>query len=201
MLDEQIKKMPKAELMDRYVDSFEGKISSFEIIKFVKSIFQFDLDSTPIIDGHLGETAVNGLLDSHLAKYEKDINGAVIRQLINQTVGINLDAISALEGSRISLFSKEQWVIRHEQDLFVVYTGEGDVDAKVFPTPYFMEQTGLNGLPEELQQLLTDIGYKYDETVGSCYYSNPTGEAVPDSFKGQTMGSILKVIQTSYKHL
>ena len=71
------------------------------------------------------------------------MTGVDIRGMINQIFGINLNGVSSLEGAGISLYSKGQWVLQSDKDLFVVYTGSGDLDVKVFPTEYFTKQTGL----------------------------------------------------------
>lgn len=192
--------MTKVDIMDKYLDSYQGKITSSEICSIVKTIFKFDLETKPVLLSSTEGTAKMAI-ESGIAQYGKNISGAEVRKLINHIFGINLDAISSLDGARISLFSKEQWVVQHEQDLFVIHTGLGDVDVKIYPTDYFTEQTGLGELPEELQQSLASIGFYYDEKVGSYYYSNPSGKAIPDSFKGQTIGAILKVIHHSYQSL
>ncbi|KMY48660.1 hypothetical protein [Peribacillus loiseleuriae] len=203
--------MTKAEMMDKYFDSYGKRISSAEICKAVDSIFKINLDEIPILskemEGAVGVSFSTGnvlasreAMDVRLNQYDKEITGAEIRKVINEILGVNLDAISSLEGARISLYSKGQWVVQHEKDLFVVDTGAGDVDVKVYPTNYFTEQTGLVKLPTDLQHSLTSIGYSYDEKIGSYYFSNPTGEAVPDAFKGKTIGAILKVIQYSFSN-
>lgn len=211
-LDDQIDAMTKAEIMDKFFDSFEEKINSSEICRFVKSIFNFDLDSKTVLSKELkkavsskeGEAIVpfsRTVIDSYLDQVEKKVTGAEIRRIINQIFEINLEAISSLEGARISLYSKNQWVVQHDKDLFVVHTGTDDVDVKIYPTKYFTKQTGLEVIPIELQYSLTNIGFSYYEKIYSYYYANPSGEAVTDAFKGQTMGAIMKVIKDYYSHL
>ncbi|GHH99515.1 hypothetical protein [Neobacillus kokaensis] len=209
-LDAQIRAMSKAQLMDTFIDSFEGSISSTEICSFVKAIFDFDLDVVPVLSKELAEQPsepaskeplIRKILDSQFNQPGQRPTGAAIRQIINQVTGINLDAISSLEGARISLFSKGKWVVQNNHDLFVVDTGDGDVDVSVYPTKYFTAQTGLTELPAELQYSLSEFGFKHEKQSGNFYYSNPACEAVPDSFKGQTMGAILKVIRDSYRDL
>ncbi|WP_244933623.1 hypothetical protein [Neobacillus mesonae] len=209
-LDAQMKAMRKAQLMDLFIDSFEGNISSSEICDFVKAIFDFDLDVMPILSKELveqtlapesNEPLIRQIIDTYLNRRDQRPDGPGIRQMINQVLGINLDAISSLEGARISLFSKGQWVVYHAHDLFIVDTGAGDIDVSVYPTKYFTEQTGLEELPSDLQQALSKIGYRRGGKPGSYYFITPTGEPVPDSFKGQTMGAILKVIHDSYLQL
>lgn len=196
-MDAQIEAMTKAEIMDRYFDSFEEKIDHSEIFHFIKSIFHIDLDNKPVMT----ENDLSSVIDSNMNQEEEKIAGAKIRSIINQIFGINLDAISALDGARISLYSKDQWVLQHDKDLFVVHTGNDDIDVRIYPTKYFTEQTGLETLPKDLQHSLSKMGFYYDEKTRSYYYANPSGEAVPDAFKGQTMGTILNTIMQSYSSL
>lgn len=199
--------MKKAEMMDKYLDSYGKGISSSEICHVVDLVFKINLDKTPILSK--GKEEVDGIssstgrevIDSYLNQYDRDITGAEIRKIINEIFGVNLEGISSLEGARISLYSKGQWIVQHEKDLIVVYTGASDVDVKVFPTNYFTEQTGLVALPSDLQHALTSIGYHFDEKIDSYYFSNPTGEAVPDTFKGKTIGAIRGVIQHSFSNI
>lgn len=202
--------MTKVEMMDQYLESFGKNIGSKEICNVVNSIFKIDLDGAPLLSNEQEFEAPTSkentsiarvAIDTHLNQCGKEISGTEIRKIINQLFGINLDAISSLEGARISLFSKGQWIVQHEKDLFVVETGLGDVDVKIYPTNYFTEQTGLIELPASLQQSLSNLGYYYDEQIGSFYFLNPNGEAVPDSFKGQTMGIVIKEIQQSFTNL
>ena len=193
----------KIDVMDEYIDA-QNVITSLEVCSIVKSVFGFDLETKPVLSKEIvesGEFSSIAAIELGLSKLGESKSGSEIRKLINELFGINLDAISSLFGSRISLFSKEQWVVQQERDLFVVHTGLADVDVKIFPTSYFTKQTGQTTLPEELQQALTSLGFYYDETIGSFYYSNPTGEAIQDSFKGQTIGAVLKIIQKSYQNI
>lgn len=115
-------------------------------------------------------------------------------RIVNLIYGINLPGISSLEHSRISLFSKSQWIIHNDTDLFVVYTGTGDIDVKVYPTPQYTKLTGLSELPPDLHEALFNLGFWYQEETGAYYYRNQNGETVPDSFKGQTLSAIKSVI-------
>lgn len=203
--EEPISPMTKAAKMDNYFST--KKITGSEILKIVQALFGFDLTHTPVLPNitnnapALFDTPIT-VIDSYLAQYnQEELTGAAVRKIINQIFGINLDAISSLEGARISLFSKDRWVLQQEKDLFVVHTGIGDVDVRVLPTPYFAEQTGIKGLPEDLQHALARIGYGYDEKSGGYYFLNPAGEAVQDVFKGQTIKAILETIQKSYINL
>ncbi|MBK3496780.1 hypothetical protein JFL43_18325 [Viridibacillus sp. YIM B01967] len=202
--------MAKVATMDKYLDSYGKTICSSDIFKVVNSVFEINLDKAPIltkVDAVEGFSSKGDksmprvVMDSYLNQYDKELTGADIRGMINEIFGVNLEAISSLEGARISLYSKDQWVVQYEKDLFVVHTGTGDVDVKIYPTSYFTEQTGVAELPTDLQNLLTDLGYSFNEEIGSYYFLNPTGEAISDVFKGQTMGVILKVIHQSFTNL
>jgi hypothetical protein len=202
-LNNQIEAMTKAEIMDKYFDSFEEKIDLSEIYRFSQSIFHFDLENRLVISNELEKDtgllpSPGAIFDSFLNQEEKKITGAEIRSIINQIFGINLDAISSLEGSRISLYSKDQWVLQHDNDLFVVHTGKDDIDVRIYPTKYFTEQTGLEMLPNDLQHSLSNMGFYYDKKIKSYYYRNPAEDAVSDAFKGQTMGTIMSIIKQSY---
>jgi hypothetical protein len=202
--------MAKVATMDKYLDSYGKAICSSDIFEVVNSVFEINLDKAPILTkvdtiesfSSKGENSMSRIvMDSYLNQYDKETTGADIRAMINEIFGVNLEAISSLEGARISLYSKDQWVVQHEKDLFVVHTGTGDTDVKIYPTKYFTEQTGLEKLPTDLEILLTDLGYSFNEEMSSYYFLNPTGEAIPDVFKGETMGVILKVIHQSLTNL
>ena len=203
--------MNKVELMDKYLETYTKEITSTEICYTVDSIFKFNLDETPILASTkeeirnvalLGDNPTHReVIDLYIKQYKGELTGKAIRQIINEIFGVNLEAISSLETSRISLYSKGKWVVQSDNDLFVVYTGPGDVDVKVFPTNYFTERTGLTELPVDLQLSLTSLGYYFDETLESYYFKNPTGKAISDAFKGKTMGAILDVIQRSFSDL
>ncbi|WP_156889978.1 hypothetical protein [Planococcus lenghuensis] len=134
-------------------------------------------------------------MDEYITRQRAELTCDGIRQMINRIFSINLDGISRLEGQRISLYSKRQWVLRQACDLLIVYTGTDDRDVKVIPTKYFSEHTGSDRLPEDLQKALSNLGYRYDEKIGA-YYFIATGDdqAVPDTFKGQTLSAVLEAI-------
>ena len=207
----QIEAMTKVDVMDKYLESFEKEISGSDIFHVVNQVFGFDLDSMSVLSEDNAElldasssTEVplsRVVIDSHLDYHGTKITGTDIRRMVNQIFGINLNGVSLLEGAGISLYSKGQWVLQSDKDLFVVYTGSGDLDVKVFPTEYFTKQTGLEALPDDLQESLTKLGFYYDDEKGSYYFLDPTAEAVSDEFKGQTIGAIVQVIRPSYAHI
>ncbi|MGP4077474.1 hypothetical protein [Halobacillus sp. K22] len=220
-----IEKMSKVEVMDRYLDSNGKKVKSTDIPRIVNQIYSIELERISALGaGKQGypKEIINGVkkslpqcadgediqafsklkvLDLYLKSYGKKIDGPEIRRVINQIFGINLDGISSLEGSGVSLYSKDQWISQYDQDLFVVHTGLTDVDVWIYPTEYFTEQTGLKQLPKGLQNQLKNLGYRYHEEVGALYYADPKGESVPDEFKGQTLGTLIQYIQANNQNL
>ncbi|TSB47440.1 hypothetical protein [Alkalicoccobacillus porphyridii] len=199
--------MNKAQSMDNQLHNLSTSITTASIVSIVQSVYTINLNELPIVSTESsgavfppGTTAEEAIA-TRLAQHDGELTGPEIRQFINEMFGVNLDAISALDGAKISLFSKDQWVIQNETDLFVVWTGPGDLDVKIYPTSYFIEQTGASTIPEELKDALTDLGYSYNEETGGCYYVSPTGEAVQDAFKGQTIGAVVQVIRGAYSHL
>ena len=197
--------MSKVTTMDCYLVSQGKAIDSSDVCEAVKKVFEIDLEQAPIL--HIPETidlhpnnelTVKVVLDAYINHAKEAITGEGIRQFINDIFGVNLNAISALDEARISIYSKNQWIVQNEQDLFIVHTSNKDVDVEILPTNYFKEQTKLEGIPNNLQRLLRKLGYQYDRNEGSCKYSNPSGIPVADKFKGQTMEVVKKVIQESY---
>ncbi|MEY8752824.1 hypothetical protein [Alkalicoccobacillus gibsonii] len=175
--------MKKVEKMDKHLEQMKPPLQTTDIQKVVQAAYKIDLNSKIVQDHNFTQFL------------KENQSGQQIRQFINQTYGINLDAISALEGSRISLYSKNQWIVQDDQDLFVVWTGIGDVDVKVYPTDLYKNKTNTSSLPSELKASLQSLGYQPDEQSGGYYYKDPAGQAVPDSFKGQTMGAIMQVVR------
>jgi hypothetical protein len=170
-----------------------------EITDGVKQVLAHE--SIEDLDGYIQSLSKVEVMDLYLEYYGKKIEGPEIRRVINQIFGVNLDGISSLEGSGVSIFSKNQWISQYDNDLFVVHTGLTDVDVWVYPTEYFTEQTGLTELPTGLQNGLMALGFEYSEEKGTLYYANPTGESVPDQFKGHTLGTIIGFINGNYKDL
>ncbi|MEK4566864.1 hypothetical protein MKX54_19480 [Alkalihalobacillus sp. FSL R5-0424] len=175
--------MKKVEKMDQYLEKMEPPIQTTDIHKVVQAAYQMELSDKIVQD----QTFTEFLKERH--------SGQEIRLFINQNFGINLDGISALEGTHISLYSKNQWIVQDEQDLFVVWTGIGDVDVKIYPTDLYKNKTNTSSLPSELENSLRTLGYWPEENGSYYYYENPTGQSVPDSFKRQTMGAISQVVR------
>ncbi|NBD25197.1 hypothetical protein [Paenibacillus glycinis] len=185
--------MTKAETMDKLIEE-KGALGGAEVIAMIRELFGCDLASAPMAPGTPEPLAA---IDAFLGERGGRAAGSELRGMINAAFGINLDALSALEGKRISLFSKGQWMLQADDDLFVVYTGDGDVDVKIYPTGYLADLTGSRALPPELAEALTRLGYA-DEGPAGCTYADPAGQAVPDAFKGQTIMTLMNAIRASY---
>ncbi len=204
--------MSKITKMDDYLALYNNEITSAEVCEVVRKVFEIDLEEKHTlnkivieednISSSLAEKSIaRKAIDDFIKQSNDEITGDNIRKMINEIFGVNLNAISTLEDGRISLYSKNQWISKSEKDLFVVYTSNNDADAKVYPTIYFKEKSSEEELPTILQESLIELGYIYNKELGTCYFSNSTGEAVPDEFKGKTMAAICKVIQEAYSNI
>lgn len=226
-MDDQIQQMSKVERMDYFLEEYDQALSGDEVRKLVKHIFEIDLDiienqyrssypsyimealrkkfyvapASTELDSTIMLMKQTDVMDTYLEWNGNKSTGPHIRSVINDIFGVNLDGISLLNNAHISLFSKGQWITRHDHDLFTVYTDIRDVEVKIYLTKYFTEQTGCIGLPDVLQEALGKLGYNYDKKTGISYYVNPTGEPVADSFKGQTLGLLMEIIQNNYSNL
>jgi len=190
----------KVERMDRWLENARRKLNASDIALLIELIYSFDIDSLPPCPGH---GTAREVIERYLAECEcgfasSPISGPRLRRTLNETFGVNLDALSALEGSRISLFSKNQWMLRQETDLFIVHTGAGDIDVRIYPTSYFWMSYPSDALPEDYMHAMLLLGYDYDENSSSHSYCSPSGEAVPDSFKGRTIQTLRQMIARSF---
>ncbi len=192
-------RLPKIAQLDSRINECE-RPSVEQIMHVVADIFHIDLNQMPLLscqaDPDLTPAAA---IEACLQRAQDRPSAADVRDAINQTFGINLDALSALEGKRISLFSKRQWMVSGDSDLFAVRTGDGDADVSVCPTAYLLERLGPGELP--LLEPLTELGYGRNDSDGSYSYASPDGSAVADSFKGRTMAAIMGAIRDKYAHL
>jgi len=200
--------MTKIEQMD-FLVSNENSITPSFIQKLVADIFKIDLLVVSKRDeeykkeqsNHAPEVSKYEKLSQELDRMNSSISGPSTRKLINEVFGINLDGIASLELARISIYSKGQWVIRNEKDLFIVSTDFGDIEINVTPAPYFIKQQDSSLVPTSVYDLLSQLGYTYNEDKTSLVFKTSNHTAVPDSFKGQTMGALLQVIQSEYADL
>ena len=109
--------MTKAARMDTLIEAYYEGISSSDLIAIIQRIFNFDLETLPV------SPLPRDVFDAFLRRAAGSVSGPEVRRMINETFAINLDALSALEQARISLYSKGQWMLQHGRDLFVVHTG------------------------------------------------------------------------------
>lgn len=228
--DGMIEKMPKVEVMDYYLASFGKKVKGPEVRQAVEEIFDIDLNYVskmnygsklaiypPAImeslrvslnekptstrqDGRIMKMTKNEVMDRYTKEQDYSLTGAEIRILINQIFGVNLSGISTLEYRQLAISSKGQWIVKSDQDLFVLESSLDDVDVSIYTTPYFKSLTGSGQLPESLKTKLMNLGFTYVEETNLLYYKNPTGESVPDAFKGQVMGILIGTIVTEYQN-
>lgn len=214
----------KVEVMDRYLKSVGHKTNGKEIRETVKIVFGIDLnyvseknygnklsvynvavmESLRIslnVDAKSSECDVqimamtkNEVMDRYIEVHEYSLTGAECRVLINQIFGVNLDGISGLEHSKVSIYSKGQWILQGDTNLFIISSSLDDVELYVATTNYYEESVGSNQLPDTLKQKLIRIGFTYDADQNRFIYRNPTNESVPDAFKGQVIGNILESV-------
>lgn len=229
--DEIIHAMNKAEVMNRYLPSQGKKLKGNEVRKSVELIFNIDLDliskqgigtTVSSYDQAVMETLrqnlglnkndterdedimamkKNHVMDRYSKMHGYKLSGEEYRVLINQIYGVNLDGIASLEHAQVAIHSKGQWILKSDQDLIILRSSLDDVEVFVAPTDYYTNLTGSTELPDSLIAKLSSMGFTYDEPTNAYYYANPTGESIPDAFKGQTLGTIVGTIKTEFpKH-
>ncbi|WP_163528352.1 hypothetical protein [Halobacillus ihumii] len=173
---------------------------SKEVMERIRSALREEGSSTT--DKYIESLSKVEAMDLCLQGYGVNIPPHAIRGVILEIFRINLEGISTLEKNRISVFSKGLWVSRQPKDLFVVYTGSDDIDAKVYVSDYFKEKTGQTVLPAELEKKLKSMGYKeHDNDRGALYYVESEQRAVSNSFKEQTIGAIAETVRHKYQKL
>ncbi|THF74141.1 hypothetical protein [Cohnella fermenti] len=192
----------QTERMDRWlIAASEHKLNADNIIRLIKLVFRIDVGGLPFSpSGESAREIIRNYMD--LCRSESvPLSGAGLRATLNLALGVNLDALSALEGSRISIYSKNQWMIRQETDLFIVHTGAQDIDVRIYPTPFFwMSYTG-DSLPDEYMTDMLLLGYDFDEDSSSHFYRNPTGGPVDDAFKGRTIQILRRALAGVFSRL
>ncbi|WP_236015678.1 hypothetical protein [Planococcus soli] len=228
--DGVIETMPKVKVMDYYLASFGKKVKGQEVRLAVEEIFDIDLNyvskmdygsklaiyppavmeslrvslneepKSTLQDARIMAMTKNQVMDRYIKERDYSLTGEESRTLINQIFGVNLSGISNLEYMQIAISSKGQWIVKSDKDLFVLESSLDDVDVSIYTTPYFKSVTGSDQLPESLKNKLANIGFTYNEETNLLYYKNPTGESVPDAFKGQVIGILIGTIVTEYKN-
>lgn len=228
--DGVIEKMPKVKVMDYYLASFGKKLKGNEVRLAVEEIFDIDLNyvskmnygsqlavyPAPLMeslrvslkeaptsvakDGRIMAMAKNEVMDRYMKEQGYSLTGEASRTLINQIFGVNLSGISTLEYMQLAISSKGQWIVKSDTDLFVLESSLDDVDVSIYTTPYFEQVTGSDQLPASLKTKLMNLGFTYDEEENLLFYKNPTGESVPDAFKGQVIGILVGTVMAEYKN-
>ncbi|WP_303969101.1 hypothetical protein [Sporosarcina ureae] len=208
-----ISKLAKIEVMDLYIHHYKDHVTSRVIYEAITQAFHIQLPLAPVltlaklgsfeahtlkVNENCSDLSSQALLDLYLDHHNYRVTGKEVRTMINHYFGMNLDGIDKLGKTRISLYSKSQWLVKDSKDLFVIHTGTNDIDVKIYCTDYFMERTGLKSIPTQLQQSLAGMGYSYNPRVDAYYFSNPSGTTVSNEFKGETIDAIVKVTHALY---
>lgn len=197
----------KTEHLDALVRNFSGALDGDKICRIVYEAFGIDYCKVPVLEKEIGllvkedDNASTAAINHYLAARENAADGPGIRKMMNEIFGTNLEGIAALSRTRISLYSKGQWIARKDGDLFEIHTGFQDVDVKVIPSAFFTVHTGLHKLPDPLEQALGALGYTFNYQISAFYYCNPEGRSVPDHFKRQTVNAIIAVTNEHYSQL
>lgn len=184
----------KTEKMDQYIEVRQDALDAETIRQAISRAFAVDVNKLSDKEGMSFDTVIASLLD----RQGREVKGSEIRNLINERFGANLDALSGLEGSGVSIYSKGQWMTRDEKGLFVIRTDLKDIEASVYPTEYYKEKTGKAELPAHLVESLTKLGYTCQENLQCCQFREPGGKAVKDEFKGRTVGALLEAIKKDF---
>ncbi|MBU9673778.1 hypothetical protein KQ939_09540 [Planococcus sp. CP5-4] len=219
-----INQLPKIMAWEYYLSSFGKKLKGNEIRQAVEEVFDIDLDyvskndygsklsiyPTPVMesvrvslkeeitsvakDARIMNMSKNEVMDRYIKQQNYALSGAQASLLINQIFGVNLVGISGLEGKQLAISSKGQWIVKSDRDLFILESSLDDVDVSIYAGSHLQELTGGSELPAPLIAKLTELGFTYHETEQLLYYKNPTGESIPDAFKGQLIGILLGTI-------
>ncbi|PYZ97876.1 hypothetical protein CR205_04590 [Alteribacter lacisalsi] len=123
--------------------------------------------------------------------------GPELRETVLMIFGVNLDAISAMENSGVSIFSKGMWITQQPHDLFELRSGPDDVDVKISVTDFFREVTE-EDFPADLGKTLEEMDFEYLDDEDAWYFVNPSEEPIADEDKHPIMGAILNTIKEDY---
>ncbi|WP_088006894.1 hypothetical protein [Indiicoccus explosivorum] len=193
--------MRKIGEMDAFLDSFPHPAGGDRICRLIRQVFGIDLEQVQLLDRSmaelLDEPTAGKAINLYMGMYDPPFSGREIRLMLNRLFGINLEGIAALEGERISLYSKGQWMTRSETDLFIIRSGYLDADVSVTPSAYYLERSNAAGLPPALTEALCSMGYTEDQTIQGCYFLSSDGSPVQDVFKGKTIGTVIQFIRTA----
>ena len=197
--------MKKIDEMDTFLYSVHSPTDAEAICIIVDRMFSINLENTPIFNmrtaGLMEASSGKEAIRRYINLYGPLSSGEEVREMLNRLFGINLRGIAALEGERISLFSKGQWMTKEKDDLFTIRTSHSDAEVSVTPSAYYSEQTEIDCLPPALAAGLCSIGFVEDDTIKGCCFSTADGSPVKDEFKGQTIGTVIHFIRNSCGHL
>ncbi|MER2260493.1 MAG: hypothetical protein ABS934_00675 [Psychrobacillus sp.] len=203
LMEDTLVKMSKIEAMDRYFEEIDATTES--IAHYIYYAFYIDLNKAYLLDMEitekLKEPSPKAAITWSLENQQQDWTGEQIRNLLLKLFGINTNGLAFLENKRISLYSKKQWILKQDNDLFIVSTGVKDIDVYILATDYFKQKTGLDGLPKNLHEKLNELGFTYNEEKMCYYYCTENDQSVEDSFKGQVLNSLIEAARTTYDNL
>lgn len=227
-LDAQIDGMPKVKVMDIVLDNRRDKASGKVIREAVYEFFKVDLDvmsdnndgkrlsSYPLdimqgvrldlkldandetFDSEIMNMPKVEIMDRFYNSFGKNISGEDSRRIVNEIFGFNVRGIESLEKARLSLYSKGRWMTKNDTDIFMVITARGDVHINATVTNHYVEMTGSDQFPVEMQKFLTGLGFIYEADDKMYHFTSPTGESVSDAFKDQLIGTLVRYIAQHY---
>jgi hypothetical protein len=189
----------KALQMNELLDKLEGNLNAEAIGIIIKNTYGIDLGRITLLPGIMLEdqepapskTNEPDALRRIWEQGGRPKDGPAIRELVNKCFGVNLDAISALDGKGISLFSKGQWILKGNKDWIELHTGEGDRTVTINAASGWRELHGDDALPAELAEALIQLGYTPNSDGNRFNHVSTDGSAVPDAFKGATIAAIM----------
>jgi hypothetical protein len=230
-IDNQINELTKVKVMDIYHTFENNTTNGQVIRDNVGKVFNFSLDlmsannegnllssyATEIMEGvrknlngNPSDTSLdaqimalpkNDVMDKFLSSYGNQILGSDLRRVINEIFGVNLDGISNLEHSRLSIYSKGQWELKSDRDIFAISSSKGDVDLYVGASDYYVEKLGTQYLPPDLEAFLFNQGFTYNTDTKLYSYHNESGQSLPDAFKGLVLYTVSDYIKVHFSDL
>lgn len=218
-------KASKFELLDTYLSSLENPNGN-QVRKAVLAVFDIDLDlmsknnegiltysedvlrvvreelgidpQTTDLDDKIYNKSKSQIMDIYIHTLNGNVSIGDVQTVVYGVYGVNLAGISTLEHARFSVYSKGGWVVKKDTDIFVVESGIGDIDLYIYPTEYFIAKTGINGVPEDFQEQLKQIGMSYDDEAGRMYYHTPNNQSMSADFKDAMMAIVLSYTSENF---
>lgn len=179
----------------------EGNLSYYtEVLEVVRAELGVDSQSTEK-DDKINSKSKAQVMDIYLHSLDGDVSINDVQIVVNGVFGVNLAGISTLENARFSVKSKGGWISQKPADIFVVESTKGDIDVYIYPSDYFKENTGINGVPIEFREQLEQIGMTYNTELERMEYSTTNGESVPGDFKNEMMAIVFSYTNNNFLEL